>query len=122
MVEAVLGKHFVPAALLGVVLDHNDLELLLPLGMQSVDLIDEVLTADRADNSVAGSDERVDDVGSNKGVGACEECGRHRGDLVKVQGAGCKVVLEMCEEMSNGNCVFWRVNVGHIKQSNRLAL
>ena len=54
MVEAVLGKHFVPAAFLGVVLDHNELELLLPLGMRSIDLVDEVLTADRADNGVAG--------------------------------------------------------------------
>jgi hypothetical protein len=79
MVERVFAKDLVPAALVGVVLDDHELELLLPLGMQGVDLVHEVLTADRADDMMASSDKRVDDVGPDKGVGACEKRGRHCG-------------------------------------------
>ena len=77
MVKAVLSKHLVPVALLGIILDHNEFEFVLPLRMQSKDLVDQVGTTDGADYIVACSDEGVDDVGSDEGVGAGEERGGH---------------------------------------------
>ncbi len=114
MVDDMFGKDFVPAALLSVVLDHDELELLFPLGVQSINLINEVFATDRADNSVAGCNERVDDVGSDKGVGTCEKRGGHCGLMIV------RCLVQACvsngfsvaEELQLEVCVSWGLRKG----------
>ena len=77
MVNLVLVEQLVPAALIGVVPDHHQFEILLPFGMEAEDFLDQVLTANGANNGVARGSERIDDMGSHEGVGTGEKSQRH---------------------------------------------
>ena len=82
MIKLVLVKERVPAGLIGIVLEHDKLEGGLPFRVKAKDLVNQVRTADSADDGVACGHEGVDDVGSDKGVCAGEESQSHFGDAM----------------------------------------
>ena len=89
VVDLVLVKQLVPAALIGVVPDHHQFEVLFPFGMEVEYFLDQVWTANGADNGVARGTERIDDMGSHKGVGTGEKSQRHIDSRVNMaEGAG----------------------------------
>ena len=89
VIESVLLEDGVPVALVLVVLDDDDLELVLPLRVQGKQLLGQAVAAHGADDLVAGRDERVDDVRSNEGVGTGHERGRHLGGWCRGDGYKC---------------------------------
>ena len=77
MLILLLLEHLIPAALVGVVLDDDDVELALPLGMRGEDLVRSVFPTNGPGHGVAGLDEGIDYVRSDKRVGTSEESAGH---------------------------------------------
>ena len=57
VIKRILRKHGVPVALDGVVGNHHNLELVLPLGVEGEDLVDEGLATHGAHDGMAGGDQ-----------------------------------------------------------------
>lgn len=77
MVKGIALENGVPAFLVGKVLDYNNVEMFLPLGMSSEDVITGGCSADSSSHFVAVLNESLDDVSGYERVCSGEKGGRH---------------------------------------------